>query len=300
METGNRVDPSTCQVCGLCVAVCPAAILKLGEDKAGQPVVQVRAERVSMCMQCGQCMAICPSQSIFVNGLSYQRDFFDLPTDQPDAHAFFDMLSSRRSIRVFKDRAVPREALERIVQAISMAPCGFTPHKTQICIVQSRETIEQALPVIVKTYESLGRLMAKPASRFVMRHRMSPENFSSLNEHVLPGMKYRLPDMKAGKGDTITRGAPAMLLFHADRQSGGHSGDAYIALTYGVLAAHALGLGASAISLVPPVVERSPELRRLFDIPSENEVLACMIVGYARYRFQRGIRRQLAGVTWID
>jgi hypothetical protein len=58
-------------------------------------------------------------------------------------------------------------------------------------------------------------------------------------------------------------------------------------------------LGATAIGLVTRVVERSPELRELFQIPPENEALASMIVGYPRHRFRHSIRRDLAGVHWI-
>jgi nitroreductase len=105
--------------------------------------------------------------------------------------------------------------------------------------------------------------------------------------------------MKAGKYDTITRGAPTMLLFHAHQEAGSHSEDVFIALTYGLLAAHNLGLGACAIGLAPPVVERSPTLREMFQIPPDNEVQGCIIVGYPKYHFKRGIRRKMAGVHWI-
>jgi nitroreductase len=133
----------------------------------------------------------------------------------------------------------------------------------------------------------------------MIRRRTTPEQFNVLKNHVLPSMAYRLPDMKAGGPDTITRGAPVLLLFHAHREAEGHTDDTWIALTYGLLAAHALGLGATALSLVPPVVERTPELRTLFQIPPENEVVASMVVGYPRVRFRRGIRRELADVHWI-
>jgi nitroreductase len=117
--------------------------------------------------------------------------------------------------------------------------------------------------------------------------------------HVLPSLAFRLPDMKAGKGDTITRGAPSMLVFHAHWEAEGRTADGWIALTYGLLAAYALGLGATAIGLVPPAIERSPELREVFEIPPENQVLASMIAGYPRHHFRRGIRRKLENVNWI-
>jgi nitroreductase len=249
-------------------------------------------------MACGHCMAICPSESIRVAGLSYADDLFELPTKNP-AGAFFDLIATRRSTRVFQDKPVPREALERIVEAIATAPMGYTPSKVEITVVQSRETIEGALPLMVDLYEGLVKAMDNLFIAFLIRRRVEPEAWTSLRDHVQPALKYRLPEMRAGREDSLTWGAPALLLFHAHQASGNHAEDILVALTYGLLAAHALGLGATAIGLVPQAVQRTPKLRAMFRIPAENEVLASMIVGYPKVRFRRGIRRKLAGVTWI-
>lgn len=57
--------------------------------------------------------------------------------------------------------------------------------------------------------------------------------------------------------------------------------------------------GTCALSLIPPAVNKWGPLKKLFKIPETNEVLAAMVVGYPKYRFQRGIKRELAGVTWL-
>lgn len=106
--------------------------------------------------------------------------------------------------------------------------------------------------------------------------------------------------MKDGTEDTITRYAPAMILFHADKKTDNFRTDINIALTYGFLSAHALGLGASAIDLIPPAVERVKELRELFQIPEGNTVVSAMILGYPKYKYKRAIKRELKSVTWID
>lgn len=299
MRAGIEINPETCDQCGLCVAVCPKEIYHLVPRETDRAVVEFRADRLQTCMQCGHCMAICPTQSISIDRLSYEKHFFDVPTGALDKDTFFDLMVSRRSIRVFKDTPVPREALQNIIEVISLAPMSYTPSKVEVTVVQNRETIEQALPLMVKLYEDLQKRMSNPFIRFLIRRRVKPEVFNALRNHLLPSLKFRLPDMKAGKGDTITRGAPAMLLFHAHRESGSHTEDVFIALTYGLLAAHALGLGATAIGLVPPTIERVPDLRVTFQIPPDNEVLASMIVGYPKYQFKRGIRRELASVRWI-
>jgi nitroreductase len=244
-------------------------------------------------------MAICPAESIHIAGLSYAQDFFAMPGRDRVDESFLTLMVSRRSVRVFKETPVSRELLQRIVELIASAPMAYTPSKVQVTVVQSRQAIERALPHMVDLYQSLIKRMENPFVRFGIRRKIGPATFTALTEHVLPIMKCRVPEIRAGLGDSITWGAPAMLLFHAHRNSGSHTEDAFIALTYGLLAAHALGLGATAIGLVAQAVERTPELRTMLQIPAENEVLACMIVGYPKYRFKRGIRRELAGVQWI-
>jgi ferredoxin len=120
-----------------------------------------------------------------------------------------------------------------------------------------------------------------------------------LVHHVVPLMKNRLPELKMGVEDTITRNAPAMILFHANRNTENYKQDIYIALTYGFLAAHALGLGGSAMDIIPPPIEKNQELRKMFFIPDTNEVVGCIILGYPKYSYQKAIKRELKSVKWI-
>lgn len=120
-----------------------------------------------------------------------------------------------------------------------------------------------------------------------------------IEDHVVPLMKSRLPELKLGTEDTITRNAPAMIICHANRNAQNYEADAYIALTYGFLAAHALGLGAAAMDLIPAAIQNNQELREMFSIPDTNDVVASMILGYPKYRYQRGIKRELKSVSWI-
>jgi nitroreductase/NAD-dependent dihydropyrimidine dehydrogenase PreA subunit len=291
--TGWTIDPTTCKSDGLCAAVCPNRILQ--KDPAGKIIF--RADRVDLCFRCGQCMAICTTRAIQVPGLNYERDFFSLPA-APAPEAYFNLLASRRAIRVFKDQPVPRELLEKIIQAIQLAPPSFPPHKVALVVVQDPALIRQALPAMVDLYDRLVHAMHNPVARLVVRRSAGTEKYRLLVRHVVPLMERRLPDLKAGVEDTITRHAPAMILFHADRSSENYHTDIAIGMAFGMLAAHALGLGACAIDLVPPAVERSGTLRTLFGVPETDEVAGCLILGFPKYHYQRGIRRSLARVTW--
>jgi ferredoxin len=290
-----RVNQETCKVCGLCGEVCPMKIMK----KDGSNRISFRPDRLPLCMKCGQCMAICPTKSIIVGSLSYSKDFFEASETLAVEPPFLDMITNRRAIRNFKDKPVPKELLEKVVQAITFAPPGFTPIKTEIVVVQDTEVIRKALPYMIQVYDDLLKAMNNPVARLFIRRKVGKAKFNTIEKHVVPLMKSRLPELKMGVEDTITRYAPAMIVFHGNRNAENYEADIYIALTYGFLAAHALGLGGSAMDLIPPAIQNSAVLRKMLLIPDRNVVVASMILGYPKYRYQRGIKRELKSVTWI-
>lgn len=295
MENSISIDHETCKVCGLCGEVCPIKIMR--KDTPNR--ISFRQDRLSFCIRCGQCMAICPTKSVMVEGLSYSRDFFEISENLGMGAPFLDMIVNRRAIRNFKDKPVPKEILEKIVQAITFAPPGFPPIKTEIVVVQNTEVIRKALPYMIEVYDYLVKAMSNPIARFFIRRKVGKAKFKTIENHVVPLMKNRLPELKMGVEDTITRYTPAMIVFHANKNTENYEADIYIALTYGFLAAHALGLGGSAMDLIPPAIQNSQELRKMFSIPDSNQVVASMILGYPKYSYQRGIKRELKSVTWI-
>jgi nitroreductase/NAD-dependent dihydropyrimidine dehydrogenase PreA subunit len=295
MENQININKQTCTLCGLCGEVCPNLTMKI-DRKAG---ITLRSDRLELCIQCGQCMAICPFQSIQVAGLSYDTDFFDLPTGKTANLPFVEMVKSRRAIRAYKDQSVPTDVLEKIVETISFAPPSFTPLKIELVVVQDTEVIRKALPEMVKVYDGLLKAMSNPIGRLIVRRKNGAEKFKVVERHVAPMMQSRLPELKQGVEDTITRYAPAMIIFHAHRDAEKYETDINIAMTYGFLAAHALGLGASPIDLISPAIQNSSTLKEMFSIPAENVPVAALILGYPKYRYQRGIKRELKSVTWI-
>jgi len=72
--------------------------------------------------QCGLCMSVCPTRSIQVEGLNYD-EFVALPESEIDYVTLEGMLSSRRSIRSFKDKSVEREVLDQVIRVSAMSPC---------------------------------------------------------------------------------------------------------------------------------------------------------------------------------
>jgi len=291
------IDQTTCKKCYLCAEVCPNKIPI--KNESGHIIM--RMERSHLCFKCGQCMAVCSTQSIVADGLSYETDFFELPENGSNGceTTFYNLIYTRRAIRNFKDKLVPKELLEKIVEAISFAPPGFPPLKYKLVVVQNSELIRNALPNMIKLYETLVKMMKKPMIRYFIKKEVGKKKFKTMQGHLMPLLISRLPELKAGTEDTITRNAPAMILFLADKNQEDINQDITIAATYGMLAAHSLGLGGSIMDLIPPAIEKDKELRDMFHIPENHNVVASIIIGYPKYKYARGIKRKLNNVEWL-
>ena len=76
--------------------------------------------------------------------------------------------------------------------------------------------------------------------------------------------------------------------------------DAHLYMTYALLAAHSLGLGATAIGLIGPAINQSKPLRTMFRIPEGNEVVETMILGYPKLKFKHAIVRYRKKVVYLS
>lgn len=175
---------------------------------------------------------------------------------------------------------------------------GLREH-SHLTIIPDRALIEKGLPILTDYYRKLIGWLKNPLMRFLIRRRVDRATFRTLVEHILPLYEVELELAGRTGEDIFTYGAPALVLFHAPEDAPDHTENILIALTYGFLAAHALGLGATVLGIIPPILNRSPELQELWKLPGGHECVTSMIVGHPRARFRRGIRRPMPGVHWL-
>jgi nitroreductase/ferredoxin len=291
----HKIDLPHCTGCELCIMICPAAILAKNAEKE----VRFQADKVELCIKCGHCMAMCEAAAISIEGLSYETNFRPLPQTNWNHAAFMDFLLTRRSVRIFKDKPVPVEVLQKIIEAVTTAPFAVNPDNVEIMVVLDKKVIKKALPYMSKMYIQLAKILKVPILSWLLLRTMPKEVSNTLVNFIGPHVDKGLYDSSTGTDD-ITRNAPVLILFHAPKGAEEHTVDAHIYLTYSLLAAHSLGLGATAIGLIGPAVNQSKPLRRLFRIPEGNEVVESMITGYPKFPFKRAIVRPRTKVTFIS
>lgn len=290
----NTINQEKCKKCKLCVDVCPVNII--GINKANQ--IYFIPERELICLHCGQCMAICTTEAIKIDGLSYKDNLFNLPENKVDYNNFVNFLANRRSVRNFKDKPVSKEIIQKILDALDFAPFGAEPEKINITVINNRKKIESSLPAIENFLNNIIKWVNNPFASFIIKQKKGIETLNTIKNHLYPMIK--LKNYKLEYGDRITRGAPAIIIFHAEKGAEEHTNNSLIYATYTMLTAHSLGLGATIIGIVPPAINKTKELKELFQIPEKNEATISVIIGYPKYKYQKTIKRKNHNVNWIE
>jgi nitroreductase len=276
------------------VEICPNKILGIDQEKR----VYFLPEKESICMECGQCMAVCASAAITVDDLSYEKDFFDLPENKVGYKLFMDFIANRRSIRNFKKTAVSDELVNQILESVSFAPFGAAPEKMHITVVNNREIIESALPLIEQFLTNIIKWIENPIAAFMMKSGGNRESFHTVKNFLYPIIKKGNYQLKSG--DHITRDAPLLFLIHAETGAEEHTSNAMIYATYMMLAAASLGLGTLMNGIVPPAVNHVADLRHLFRIPDDHDTVISLLVGYPKYKYHSAILRKKHTLHFIS
>lgn len=283
------IDTERCNGCGLCVAVCNGAPLTLVEG-----VVHVDQGLYFGCFACGQCMAVCPLDCIHVEGRDLSpADMFPLAADDP---SLFALLSSRRSVRNYQEKPVPRELIDQIIDAVSTAPMGIPPSDVEVLVLESRQAVTGFTEDVIDLFKKVRWLVSDPLL-WLLRPLMSKETAEVYQGFLAVALTSILEKHAQGE-NWLTYDAPCALYFYTSRFA--DPADPTIAATYAMLAAHSLGLGSCLLGTIPYCFKYSRALRRKYHIPNKSQQGLMLILGYPNVTYRRGIKRRLAGVRYVS
>ena len=186
------VDAELCARDGLCVADCPMGILTLPKDGVPIPVKDADA----LCIDCGHCVSVCPHEALTHRAMG-PADCLELDSEtklEPEAAERF--LRSRRSIRRYKKDPVPRETLQRLVELARYAPSGHNTQPVEWVVIENPTKVKELAGLVI---EWMRWMEAN-----------QPEVAAFLH------LDLSIKAWDAGI-DTVLRGAPHLVVAHADK-----------------------------------------------------------------------------------
>ena len=267
------VDAEKCNLCGLCVADCPAGII----IKRPQALPFLASGGAEWCINCGHCVAVCPTGAVSLDTMKPEECTLVSPELALTTEQVEQFLKSRRSTRVYKDEIVPRDILAKMIDIARYAPTGGNRQTVQWLVVENPELVKRLSWLVTDWMRIAIAETPEMADRLPLDRMMH-----ALERSV----------------DPILRGAPHVVLAHAPKDQPSAQQDGLIALTYLELAAYSLGLGACWAGFLYFAVSSYRPIRDALQFPSGHHCLGAMMVGYPKHRFHRIPLRNESKVIW--
>ena len=268
------IDETKCKHDGICAAECPRRIITQ-EDSKSFPKVAEADE--AYCMACGHCVAVCPHGALSVTGVGIE----DCPEIERDLVPSWDQaeqfLRSRRSIRLFKDKALDRETLEQLIETARYAPTASNAQNLQWTVIEGRDKLE---PLSQETINWRERVIeAQPDS---------------------PAAGYFRPMVARWTAgyDSILRTAQTLIVPSAPKENANGLVDLSIALAYLELAALPLGVGTCWAGLLRGAMLATPKLVESMGLPEGHTWFYPMMIGYPKFKYHRLPERKAPVIHW--
>jgi nitroreductase len=249
-------------------------------------------------MVCGQCEAVCPDQAIHVDKLAGEI-FKPVPKLDLREHQLLDLLEHRRSVRRYKDKPVPRDILDRIIEAVHLAPTGTGSRSTGVIVIDNPEMLKSLSERFFSLYGKLEKALSNPIARFIIRKRKGKKTLNILQSFVMPGMHWYGKWYNEGRSNEILRDCPVLVLFYSSNSEPMGEDNCTIAAYHAILMAELLGIGTCFNHLIPPACNEDPEVKKMLNLPDNFDVYASLTAGYPKYSFKRTIPRRLAEIRYI-
>ncbi|MFC2060081.1 nitroreductase family protein [Chloroflexota bacterium] len=292
-----QINETTCKGCGTCGDVCPRHIPEV-EATGKNKYAMVSSERSQLCTHCGCCAAVCPTNSIKVSGLN-PDEFGPIQPLAFNDEQLLVMMKQRRSVRRYKNKPVPRKTLDRIVEAVHLAPTGTGRRTTGVIIIDESEKLRELSELVYQQYERLTKALENPIGRLIVKRNAGEKMLRDLQSFVMPGMKWYIRWYRNGISDEIRRDCPVLMLFHSPVNEPMSGENCVIATTYAEFMAQILGIGACRNDIIPPICNRSHQIREIIGLPNDREVYSGLTLGYSKYNYQRTIPRQVAEIRYL-
>lgn len=281
------IDEELCTLCGQCVEVC--IIAKLLES--GEEVINI--VKPELCSLCGHCVAICPVDAITVGE--------DEPMPLPKGKAvtpeqMMVHLRTRRSIRHYEEEPVPRELIERVIEAGRFAPTGGNLQSIYFTIVTDPNKIDVVRKKVLTYTEDYIEAQEALAKEQEIKGTLSDEQRKRMTVFIT--IRSMVERYKKGQ-DTIFYGAPVVILLHGEPENIRNKDNADLMAMCCLLMAESLGLGTCIIGLLTTAAANDETLRELIGLPKGHQVFTSMVMGYPTLEFNKAPGRRPVKANWI-
>jgi len=268
-----QVDQQTCTQCGICAIACGRGLIDFRINDYPKPNALTDSE----CILCGHCVAVCPTGSLTHREMPVEKCPPVQKGLQVTAEQCEQLIRSRRSIRVYKRKPVPRDIIARLIEIARYAPTGHNEQDVEWLVIDTREQLRRLQRTGVDWL------------RWVISNQ--PEIAATLN-------LKRMLEREENSKNVLLRDAPVIIVAHADKDKSLAIVHCTLALSYFDLAAQSMGLGCCWNGYLYFIANSFPPMQEVLSLPEGHAAYGFMMMGYPKLSYHRIPLRKPPRITW--
>ncbi|MHA1242622.1 MAG: nitroreductase family protein [Promethearchaeota archaeon] len=286
------IDVENCTKCKECVKDCVANLFYFDQDS-----LRLVDSFEDFCIECGHCEAVCPVNVIKLKFHEEKElESSSKGVEIPKYNSFLNMVLSRRSIRRFKETAIPKDLIEKLLKVGKYSPTGSNSENVFYTVVQDKAIVAIISKHVTSRVIKLVNALENPKGRISLKKRMPEEDFNQAVEN-LQKTKRILGTIEQGIDFWCWNGE--LIVIHGDKTIGGITTNGSLAAAHIMLAAETLGLGTCSLGYLTYFINESRTIRELLKIPNNHNVGYSLTMGYPDVKYKRIPARKPSSIQWL-
>lgn len=292
------VNEELCTLCGACAEECCADLFSTAMDSGRNSVRMVHQDPHGWCTGCGHCLAVCTRDAILWEGA--EKPLVPAGIEHPESYcgyeALLPFLQSKRSVRRYRACIPGREQIAAVLEAMRWAPTGHNLQANRYLAITDRSVLQA---ITDHTIESFKKFRTVIRLRNLLKPFLPRNLYKVLDSPgLLEGVNTMIYRREQGQ-DPILFDAPVAIIVYYPNMGALSLLDPAIAFTYGMMAAHSLGLGSCWIGFAIQSLYKNRKMRRRLGVPEDMIVAGVMTLGYPLAVYHRIPPRNPLQVRWL-
>jgi len=285
------IDSTKCNKCGFCFEVCPNYVFVLSEGQ------EIKVRYPEQCCICGHCVAICPENALIHNEIPTDK-FEDLPVTEIPPENMRNLLLSRRSIRVFKEKPVPKELIEQLIEVGIHAGTSSNGQTENFVVIQDQKLLSELEKIVIEVLWNKGlKYLGSEIGQKLAKAKLGDEMLrQAIPYHHIINNRRRNNQL-AGM---VFRNAPVVMVVHGLRTNFMAYANCSIVVRNMEIMAKTMGLGTCWVGFLSLAAHLAKKkIERYLEIPDDHSIYGAIMVGYPKFEYRKIIPRKEREVRWI-
>jgi nitroreductase len=205
-------------------------------------------------------------------------------------------LLSRRSTKAFRERPVPRELIEQLIEVGTHAGTASNAQTENFIVIQDRRLLSEVEGMVIGILWNKTKPLGSGIGRRLAGIRYGADTVKRSIQY------YERLKARRDSGDLdglIFRNAPAMIAVHGLRANFNARENCAIAVRNMEMLAKSLGLGTCWAGLLLVAAGFTDKIARCLGISDDRNIYSAIMLGYPKHEYLKTIPRRQREVRWL-